>query len=208
VVRRSVVHAPTVAGRMVLYAHQRWGVIQLSTFRANAAALVKEQIERLQQMGAKGFVLDLRGDPGGLLTQAVAVSSLFLHGGVVVSLSGVHYVHEVFDATGKPATNLPLVVLVDHYTASSAEIVAAALSERGRAIVVGQRTFGKGVVQAVDPLGNDTALVLTVARYFTPDGKGIDHVGVVPQLLAVDNPSTPQDEALLTALRALAQPAS
>ena len=63
-------------------------------------------------------------------------------------------------------------------------------------------------MQAVDPLGNDTALVLTVARYFTPDGKGIDHVGVVPQLLAVDNPSTPQDEALLTALRALAQPAS
>jgi carboxyl-terminal processing protease len=207
-VRRSIVHAPTVAGRMVLYARQRWGVIQLSTFRSNAATLVKEQVERLQQMGAKGFVLDLRGDPGGLLTQAVAVSSLFLDGGVVVSLSGVHYVHEVFRATGKPVTRLPLVVLVDHYTASSAEIVAAALSERGRAIVVGQRTFGKGVVQAVDPLGNDTALVLTVARYFTPDGKAIDHAGVVPQFPAVDNPSTPQDEALLTALRTLAQPAS
>jgi carboxyl-terminal processing protease len=207
-VRRSIVHAPTVEGRMVLYAGERWGVIQLATFRSGAAKLVKLQVQRLQRMGAKGFVLDLRGDPGGLLSQAVAVSSLFLDGGVVVSLSGAHYVHEVFRATRHPITARPLVVLVDHYTASSAEIVAAALSQRGRAIVVGQRTFGKGVVQAVDPLGNGTALILTVARYFTPDGKPLDHVGVVPQLPAVDDASTSQDEALLTALRALAQPAS
>lgn len=207
-VRRGMVDAPTVEGRMVLYAGARWGVIQLASFRSGAARLVRQQVVRLQRMGATGFVLDLRGDPGGLVGQAVAVSSLFLDGGVVVSLTGAHYVHEVFDAARKPITKLPLVVLVDHYTASSAEIVAAALSQRGRAIVVGQRTFGKGVVQAVDPLGNGAALILTVARYFTPDGKALEHVGVVPQLPAVDDPSTPQDEALLTALRALAQPAS
>lgn len=207
-VRRGIVHAPTVEGRMVVFAGQRWGVIQLASFRSGAAKLVKQQIERLQGKGARGFVLDLRGDPGGLLSQAVAVSSLFLDGGVVVSLSGAHYVHEVFHAARHPITQRPLVVLVDHYTASSAEIVAAALSQRGRAIVVGQRTFGKGVVQTVDPLGNGAALILTVARYFTPDGKPIDHVGVVPQLDAVDDPSTPQDEALVTALRTLAQPAS
>lgn len=207
-VRRGIVHAPTVEGRMVLFAGQRWGVIQLATFRSGASKLVKQQVERLQRNGAKGFVLDLRGDPGGLLSQAVAVSSLFLDGGVVVSLSGAHYVHEVFDAARHPITKLPLVVLVDHYTASSAEIVAAALSQRGRAIVVGQRTFGKGVVQTVDPLGNGAALILTVARYFTPDGKAIDHVGIVPQLPAADDPNTPQDEALVTALRTLAQPAS
>lgn len=207
-VRRGIVHAPTVEGRMVLFAGRRWGVIQLASFRSGASKLVKMQLERLERKGANGFVLDLRGDPGGLLSQAVAVSSLFLDGGVVVSLSGAHYVHEVFDAAHHPITSRPLVVLVDHYTASSAEIVAAALSQRGRAIVVGQRTFGKGVVQAVDPLGKGTALILTVARYFTPDGEAIDHIGVVPQLVAVDDPNTPQDEALITALRALAQPAS
>jgi carboxyl-terminal processing protease len=155
-----------------------------------------------------GFVLDLRHDPGGLLNQAIAVSSLFLDGGVVVSLSGAHFVHEEFRAPHAQATRLPVVVLVDRYTASSAEIVASALSEHGRAIVVGQRTFGKGVVQALDPLGIGAALVLTVARYYTPDGESIAHVGVKPDVHAVDDPSTPQDEALLTALATLARPAS
>ena len=101
-----------------------------------------------------------------------------------------------------------MVVLVDRYTASSAEIVAAALSQHHRAELVGERTFGKGVVQAVDPLDNGAALILTVARYFTPDGEGIDHVGIVPQQRAVDDPATPQDEALLAALHALARPPS
>jgi len=99
-------------------------------------------------------------------------------------------------------------VLVDRYTASSAEIVAAALTEHGRATLVGERTFGKGVVQAVDPFGDGSALILTVARYFTPDGQSIEHVGVQPQLQAVDDPRTPTDEALATALHVLAQPAS
>jgi carboxyl-terminal processing protease len=105
-------------------------------------------------------------------------------------------------------THLPLVVLVDRYTASSAEIVAAALSEDGRATLLGERTFGKGVVQAVDPLGNGAALIVTVARYYTPDGREIAHVGVVPQLQAVDDPRTSGDEALAAALNALARPAS
>jgi carboxyl-terminal processing protease len=207
-VRRGIVRPPTVTARMVEYAGSRWGVVQLASFRARTAALVRADVRRLQRQGARGLVLDLRGDPGGLLSQAVAVSSVFLDGGPIVSLSGAHYVHEVFEASHGSVTRLPLVVLVDHYTASSAEIVAAALSQRGRAALVGQRTFGKGVVQAVDPLGNGAALVLTVARYFTPDGDGIEHVGLVPQLRAVDNPATPQDEALAAALHTLAQPAS
>jgi carboxyl-terminal processing protease len=207
-VRRAVVSAPTVQDHMVVYAGRRWGDIRLATFRAGAAKLVRRDLESLQRKGAAGFVLDLRGDPGGLLSQAVAVSSLFLNGGIVVTLSGAHFVHEEFDATRGIATRLPIVVLVDRYTASSAEIVAAALSERGRALVVGERTFGKGVVQAVDPLDNGGALILTVARYFTPNGESIAHVGVTPQLHAVDDPNTLPDEALLVALRSLARPAS
>ena len=207
-VARGVVRAPTVQARMVSYAGERWGDVRLATFRAGAARVIRRDVESLQHQGAAGLVLDLRGDPGGLLSQAIAVSSLFLNGGLVVSLSGAHFVHEEFHATGSPVTSLPLVVLVDRYTASSAEIVAAALAERGRALVIGERTFGKGVVQAVDPLGNGAALILTVARYFTPDGESIAHVGVTPELRAVDDPNTLRDEALLVALRTLARPAS
>ena len=170
-VARGVVRAPTVQARMVSYAGERWGDVRLATFRAGAARVIRRDVESLQHHGAAGLVLDLRGDPGGLLSQAIAVSSLFLNGGLVVSLSGAHFVHEEFQATGSPVTSLPLVVLVNRYTASSAEIVAAALAERGRALVIGERTFGKGVVQAVDPLGNGAALILTRARYYTPTGR-------------------------------------
>jgi carboxyl-terminal processing protease len=207
-VSRGFVHAPTVQGRLVQYAGAKWGYVRLATFRTGAAKLVARELQRFDREGAAGFVLDLRGDPGGLLSQAVAVSSLFLNGGVVVSLTGAHFVHEVFRARTGEATSLPVVVLVDRYTASSAEIVAAALSERHRALLVGERTFGKGVVQAVDPLDNGAALILTVARYFTPDGEDIEHVGVIPRLHAADNPATPEDEALLVALHALARPPS
>ena len=207
-VTRGLVRPPTVQARLLSYDGSRWGDIRLAVFRSSAAALVGREVRRLQQQGARGFVLDLRGDPGGLLSQAVAVSSLFLGHGVIVSLSGAHYVHEVFHAKPDVVTQLPLVVLVDRYTASSAEIVAAALSQDGRATLAGERTFGKGVVQAVDPLDNGAALMLTVARYYTPDGSEIAHVGVVPKLHAVDDPRTPSDEALAVALHTLALPAS
>jgi carboxyl-terminal processing protease len=207
-VTRGIVHAPTVVGRMLSYGGAHWGDVRLTSFRAGAAHLLTAEVKLLQYEGAKGFVLDLRSDPGGLLSQAIAVSSVFLNGGVVVSLSGEHYVHSVFRASHDPVTRLPVVVLVDRYTASSAEIVAAALSEHARAMLVGERTFGKGVVQAVDPLGNGAALILTVARYYTPDGREIAHVGVDPAWHAVDDPATPQDEGLLEAVRALAQPPS
>jgi carboxyl-terminal processing protease len=207
-VTRGIVKAPTVVGRMLSYAGAHWGDLRLTSFRAGAAHLLTAEIRLLQYEGAQGFILDLRGDPGGLLSQAIAVSSVFLNGGVVVSLSGAHYVHSVFRAGHHPVTSLPVVVLVDRYTASSAEIVAAALSEHGRATLIGERTFGKGVVQAVDPLDNGAALILTVARYFTPDGEEIAHVGILPMLHAVDDAATPQDEGLLGAIRILAQPPS
>ena len=103
---------------------------------------------------------------------------------------------------------MPLVVLVDRSSASSAEIVAAALSEHSRATLVGERTFGKGVVQWLDPLGNGAALMLTVARYYTPLGHDLSRVGIAPQIHAVDDPATRSDEALAAALRVLARPAT
>jgi carboxyl-terminal processing protease len=207
-VRRDLIHAPVVEARLLSYAGKRWGVLRLSAFRIGAAVVLAREIRRLDHQGASGFVLDLRQNPGGLLSQAVAVSSLFLRKGVVVSLASAHRPREVLRATVAQVTSLPLVVLVDRYSASSSEIVAAALQDHHRAIVVGERTYGKALVQSIDPLENGAALELTIARYTTPAGADISGVGVEPQIRAVDNPRTPQDEALTAALRVLAQPAS
>jgi len=207
-VRRGVVRAPVVEARLLSSGGRRWGDVHLSSFRVGAAVVVDRELRLLQRDGAEGFVLDLRENPGGVFDQAVAVSSLFLDRGVVVSLAGAHNPRTVYRATGTVATRLPVVVLVDRYSASSAEIVAAALSDHHRATLVGERTFGKALVQSIDPLDNGAALELTIARYFTPSGADISHVGVTPQVHAVDDPRTPQDEALGVALRVLAHPTS
>lgn len=209
VVRRGLVRAPVVESSLLSYAGRRWGDLRLAQFRSGAAVVLGEQIRALTRRGATGLVLDLRQNPGGLLDQAVAVSSLFLDRGVVVSLAGAHSPREVYRAGHSgAATRLPLVVLVDRYSASSAEIVAAALQDNQRATLVGERTFGKGLVQSIDPLDNGAALELTIARYTTPAGRDISGVGIVPAIHAVDNPLTARDEALETALRVLARPTS
>lgn len=207
-VRRDVVRMPVVHAKLLSYAGRRWGEVRVSSFRAGTAGLLRHELGRLRRQGALGFVLDLRENPGGLLDEAVAVSSLFLDHGVIVSLSGAHTPLHTYRAYARAATRMPLVVLVDRYSASSAEVVAAALRDNRRAAVVGQRTFGKALVQSLDPLGNGAALELTVAHYYTPSGQDISGTGVVPQVSAADDPRTPSDEALGAALRVLARPAS
>jgi carboxyl-terminal processing protease len=207
-VLRGIVRAPAVESRLLSFAGRRWGDLRLAAFRAGAAVVLRGQIRTLERKGATGFVLDLRQNPGGLLDQAVAVSSLFLDRGAVVSLAGAHHPRQVYRAVGGVATRLPLVVLVDRFSASSAEIVAAALQDNQRATLVGERTFGKALVQSIDLLGNGAALEITIARYTTPAGRDISGVGVVPAIHAVDDPRTARDEALETALRVLARPTS
>jgi carboxyl-terminal processing protease len=139
-----------------------------------------------------------------LLDQAVGVASLFLDRGVVVSVEGAHQHREVYQARGTAAaTRLPLAVLVDHDSASAAEVVAAALHDNRRATLVGSSTYGKALVQSVLPLANGAALKLTTARYLTPAGVDISYRGVRPDVLAVDDPSTRADEALSAALMLL-----
>lgn len=207
-VRRSVIQAPVVQARLVSFAGGRWGVLRLDSFRLGAAVVLRREVRQLQRDGAQGFVLDLRDNPGGLVAQAVAVASLFVDRGVIATLAGAHHPRQVLRASPGVATRLPLVVLVDRYTASSAEIVAAALRDNHRAAIVGERTYGKGLVQAVDPLGNGAALELTIAQYRTPDGADLAGRGLTPQVRAVDDPRTRQDEALAVALHVLARPAS
>jgi carboxyl-terminal processing protease len=207
-VLRATIHAPAVRARLISYDGRRWGVLRLTEFRVGTSVLLRREVRALERQGAAGFVLDLRGNPGGLVTQAVTVASLFIDHGVVVSLQGAHQPQQVLDAIPGTATKLPLVVLVDRYTASAAEIVAAALKDHHRATIVGQQTFGKALVQAVDPLDNGAALEMSVAHYSTPSGADLSGVGLAPQIRVHDDPRTPVDDPLAIALQVLARPTS
>jgi len=207
-VRRADLRAPNVTGRLAMFGERRWGVLRVDSFAAGTARMVRGELRRLGRRGAAGFVLDLRGNPGGLLDQAVAVASLFLDRGTIVTLRGLHLPERTYRAQHGAVTARPLVVLVDRATASSAEVVAAALRDHHRAEIVGQRTYGKALVQSVDPLGGGGALELTVAHYYTPVGTDISGRGLRPDVPAVDHPGTAVDEALVAALRTLARPAA
>ena len=133
------------------------------------------------------------------------MASDFLHPGlVVVTTQGMHSPKEVFKSSGGPATTLPVVVLVNHWTASASEIVAGALQDQGRATIIGTRTFGKGLVQRPISLPGGATLKLTTAVYLTPRGTDINHVGIVPSISVKDDPKTKRDEALQRVLRFIA----
>jgi carboxyl-terminal processing protease len=205
VVRRRI-EAPVVSSRLLAVRHgRRVGYVRLAACRAGAAQVLRTELRRLERSGASALVLDLRGNPGGLLDQAVAVASLFLDRGVVVSVESAHHHGEVYEAKPTTASRLRLVVLVDRSSASAAEVVAAALHDNNRATLVGENTYGKALVQTVTPLSNGAALRLTTARYVTPAGIDISRRGVKPDVLAVDDPRTASDEALAAALVELQQ---
>jgi carboxyl-terminal processing protease len=205
IVNRERLRAPTVSGRLLSADGRRYGYVHMSAFRAGVAQVLETEIRRLERSGAGGLVLDLRENPGGLLEQAVSVASLFLKHGTVVSLEGAHQPREVYSVSGGAfAPRLPIAVLINRYSASSAEILAAALRDHRRATLVGQRTYGKAVVQTIDPLGNGAALELTTASYFTPAGTDISRSGVRPDVRVVDNPKTPIDEVVAAGVATLA----
>ncbi|MDE2562905.1 MAG: S41 family peptidase [Sphingomonadales bacterium] len=163
------------------------GVITVSSFSSDVAADVAEAMRGLRgQANGKlsGIVLDLREDPGGLLDEAVAMSDLFLDHGTIVSQRGrLPQDNETYSATpGDIAKGLPIIVLIDEGTASASEIVAGALQDQHRAMIMGERSFGKGSVQTLIPLSRDTALKLTTARYYTPSGRSVQEGGIEPDV--------------------------
>jgi carboxyl-terminal processing protease len=159
------------------------GVIRISAFSRGSAAATASAVRRLRAEGARDLVLDLRGNPGGLLSQAVTIASLFLHhGSTVVSLAGAHRPRQIVYAHGAVSVSTPLAVLVDAGSASASEVVAGALKDQGRATIVGLPTYGKSLVQQIDRLPSGAALKLTVARYLTPAGYDISRGGVRPDI--------------------------
>jgi carboxyl-terminal processing protease len=210
---RATIEVPVVETRYRTEDGRKLAVIALSQFSSGAHGELDAAIRKAQAAGAKGIVLDLRGNGGGLVTEAQLVASAFLKDGKIVTTKGRAVPTRTLNATGDPvAGNTPLVVLVDRDTASASEIVAGALQDRRRAKVVGTHTFGKGVFQQVIELSNGGALDITAGQYFTPNGRNLGGQGVAqgsglaPDIRAKDDPKTPKrDEALDKALMALAQ---
>ena len=162
--------------------------IRIGSFSEDVDKDVKKAFEKAKKgrkEPLKGIVLDVRNNPGGLLDQAVAVSSLFLDQGEVVSTRARNEEDTLrYSAKGKDITEgLPIVVLINNGSASASEIVAGALQDHKRAVVIGEKSFGKGSVQTVVPLGNDGAMRLTTARYYTPSGRSIQATGIEPDIV-------------------------
>jgi carboxyl-terminal processing protease len=164
------------------------GVININSFSKNTASGVRSAIMSIEKsLGHRptGYVLDLRSNPGGLLDQAIEVSDVFLEHGEIVSQRGreKNDIERYYAKPGDDTKGAPVVVLVDAGSASAAEIVAAALQDHHRAIVMGERSFGKGSVQTLLPLSTATALRLTTARYYTPSGRSVQEGGVEPDMI-------------------------
>ena len=181
-IKRDVIKITSVRSRL----EKNVGYIRITTFSEQTNKSTKEAVKKLQKnTNLKGFVLDLRNNPGGLLEQAVSVSSLFLEQGEIVSTRGRDLENpEIFKAKqGDIIKGLPLVILINGGSASASEIVAGALQDHKRAIILGTQSFGKGSVQTIIPVKPFGALRMTTARYFTPSGRSIQKKGISPDIV-------------------------
>ena len=205
-VPRESVDLPIVETKMRRVGDRRIAHASLASFTSGAHGQLGSEIRQLLKRGADGVVLDLRDNGGGLLDEAVLVSSIFIGEGTIVTTRGRSKPKRVYSATGGAIDeDVPVVVLVNENSASASEIVTGALKDRGRARVIGTGTYGKGVFQEVDRISNGGALDITVGEYFLPSGRNIgDGVrpgsGIAPDVRAKDDPKTTRDEALDRAL--------
>jgi carboxyl-terminal processing protease len=208
---RATIAQPVAASRILTLKGTKLGYVHLASFTQGSGDEVRVQVDRVLHQGAKALILDLRENGGGLLEEGVNVASIFIPDGTIVSTDGRSQPRQVYMAKGNAIpTSIPLVVLVDHNTASAAEIVTGALKDRKRAKVVGTRTYGKGVFQEIQPLSNGGALDFTVGEYFTPSGHNLGGggvrrgAGITPNVFAETGPHAHSDTALTTAEKTVA----
>lgn len=166
------------------------GYIRLTQFNAYAPAELAHAIAQLEKQGADAYILDLRNNPGGLLQAGIEIARLWLDTGTIVYTANRQGIQGSFDAFGPALTHDPLVVLVNQGTASASEILAGALQDNGRAKLVGETTFGKGLIQSLFDLSNGSGLAVTVAKYETPNHRDIHKLGITPDLLVSLEPIT------------------
>jgi carboxyl-terminal processing protease len=185
VITRDVVAIPTVEEKML---EDGIGLIKVDALTKGKSQEIASRIKSLQKAGAKKLILDLRNAAEGEEAEGIATANLFLNHGTITYLQGQKYPREAFNADPQKAiTNLPVVVLVNRGTAGAAEVVAAALLENARGDVVGDKTFGEGSIQKLIELQDGSALILSVAKYYSPSGKAIQDTAVTPNILVADN---------------------
>jgi carboxyl-terminal processing protease len=207
-ITRANIVVPVAAGTVATVRGFKVGIVRLTSFTDGSGAEVRTQVERVLRRGARALILDLRQNGGGLLDEAVNVASVFIPDGTIVSTVGRSQPRQVYVAKGGAISGkIPLVVLVDRDTASSAEIVTGALKDRGRAKVVGTRTYGKGVFQEIQSLSNGGALDIVTGQWFEPSGHNVggpgvkEGAGISPDVNVAPRPHAPGDPGLTAAER-------
>ena len=197
IVRESILNGDVVAYQLatkVVY-------IQISSISSQVASDVAVALVKFPH--SNGIVLDLRDNPGGLLNVAVDVASLFLTEGTVVSYARKNDSEVVLESTKKKSDSAPMTVLINRSTASAAEVIAGALQDRNRAVILGEKSYGKGTVQEIIDLTGGSKLEITIGKYRTPSGKVIDQVGIAPDLLVPENDSINKALLVLSGLSAI-----
>ena len=181
-IKREIIEIKSVISKLI---DNEIGYLRLRAFNENSSNQLKEEISKLEKNNKLvGYILDLRNNPGGLLSQAVRISDFFLDDGEIVSTRGrkSRENRKFFAKKGDRIKGKPLIVLINNGSASAAEIVAGALQDQKRAVLLGEATYGKGSVQSIIPLRNKGAIRLTISKYYLPSGKSISEVGVTPDI--------------------------
>ncbi len=181
-ITRDIINVASVKSEII---EEKTGYLRLTSFNENSSDQVKAKIKEFKKGGnVKNYILDLRNNPGGLLSQAIKITDFFLDNGEIVSTKSKskYENRKYFAKKGDIINGETLVVLINYGSASASEIVAGALKDNKRAIIIGESTFGKGSVQSIMPLKNEGAIRLTVAKYYLPSGKSISEVGITPDI--------------------------
>jgi len=183
---REIVEVQSVKSELI---DSNIGYIRLTSFNENSSEQIKDKVNKLNKnKNLKGYILDLRNNPGGLLSQAIKISNFFLENGEIVSTKSrkVSENRKWFAKKGDITNGKTLIILINYGSASASEIVAGALKDHKRAIILGENSYGKGSVQSIIPLKNKGAIRLTIAKYYLPSGKSISEVGVTPDIEVIE----------------------
>jgi len=207
-IKREVIEITSVEGKIL---KKNIGYLRLKSFNSNSSKQLVEKINQFEKQNKPvGYILDLRNNPGGLLTQAINVTDFFLESGEILSTKGRRTIENrrFFARKGDKVKGKPLIVLINAGSASASEIVAGALKDHKRAIVLGEKTYGKGSVQSIIPLNDGGGIRLTVSKYYLPSGKSISEVGVAPDIMVEEKGenfriNSPSDNQLNYALKLL-----
>jgi carboxyl-terminal processing protease len=181
------------------------GYIRLPIFTTKSINSMQNALKTLEFQKASGYLLDLRGNPGGVLDAGIAIARMWLAKGTIVSVQERNLPRQTVAATNQALTTRPLVVLVDQESASASEVLAAALQDNKRAVLVGKVTFGKGLVQSFEPLSDSSGVLVTIAKYFTPSGKNIHKIGITPDVEAAVTAQPPRDSQYEVGMKTLEQ---